>query len=496
MHTDSIVGLLMSQIPLLIMTVNNGTDITNLLPILIVPVIIYIMSLLPKVMEFIKTNKIPSKYVKYHLDDGTKMRNRDFDVNFINNLSVFLNDFNSESIKTGLITNYDRIMNDPNLRYRCVRAIVSPNSDYFCKFIFDQKVIKKIKESGYVFQPNINLKKLQENPIYISFEKFSEIIEKSDKENQNEKIEKERVKISAIDMKAAKDFIYIVNNYNMFKENDIINFKLFKNLYMSCEKTGYTLIRSTVNIRKNYQNVFLTEKNHRTIINIINEWDKNKIAQLNQGIPNKIAFFLTGSPGSGKTSLIYAIANETKRNIASINMQDFTNKAFLCLMSNVENQVVVFDDIDSYKFVQKRNSINDDNSEEIDNFKMIMASPSSDKKDLLLSKFKKEMTLDIFLEVLDGYNYLNGCIVIFTSNHPELLDPAVTRPGRMDHNINFGLCDEYQFRNIFKYFLGKNYLDINNNFVFRENYYSTSYLINTIILPNKHNPKKILQLLE
>ena len=64
--------------------------------------------------------------------------------------------------------------------------------------------------------------------------------------------------------------------------------------------------------------------------------------------------------------------------------------------------------------------------------------------------FNKEMTLDVFLEVLDGYNYLNNCIVILTSNHPEIIDPAVTRPGRIDHDIQFSLCNEYQFKNIFK----------------------------------------------
>ena len=61
------------------------------------------------------------------------------------------------------------------------------------------------------------------------------------------------------------------------------------------------------------------------------------------------------------------------------------------------------------------------------------------------------MTLDVFLEMLDGYNYLNNCIVILSSNHPELIDPAVVRPGRVDHVIEFALADEYQFRNIFKY---------------------------------------------
>lgn len=104
--------------------------------------------------------------------------------------------------------------------------------------------------------------------------------------------------------------------------------------------------------------------------------------------------------------------------------------------------------------------------------------------------------MDVLLEVLDGYNYLKNCIVIIISNHPELLDPAVTRPGRVDHIIKFNSCDIYQFDNIFKYFIGRNYQEINPQFKFPEYCYSTSYIINTIILPNRNDPEKILRLLK
>lgn len=167
-------------------------------------------------------------------------------------------------------------------------------------------------------------------------------------------------------------------------------------------------------------------------------------------------------------------------------------------MSVIENAVLVFDDIDACKFVHRRKNDTEKIENHISQIEKLQLSMLSDddKKKFFSDKFNKNVTLDVFLEVLDGYNYLNNCIVIFTSNHPELLDPAVTRPGRMDHIIEFGLCDEYQFRNMFKYFTKKDYHKIDDEFIFRENYYTTSYIINTIILPNKNSPKKILRMLK
>ncbi len=489
---------LISQLPLILMTINNGVNVTTLLPILIIPVIIYLFQHLPLLIKYIYSTKIPRSYVKYYLEEGRDNYNG-FDscaVYFMDNLSVFLNDFNSDSIKSGLVKKYQRSDDNPNLLYKCVNAIISPDCNYFCKFILDKKIIDEINNTGYVFTSNINLQNLLINPIYISFEKFkkTEKIDSRKSDDEHREIEKERVKISAHNIKAAIDFIYIVNNYYSHKQNNIINFKLKKYLYLPCEKHNFFPIMSYVNVIKNYQNVFLSKDNYHAVVDIIREWDKNKISQLKQGIPNKLAFFFTGSPGCGKTSLVYAIANETKKNIVSVNLHDFTNKNFLSAMTTIENNVVLFDDIDSCKFLHRRDDkVKENNVDQMEILKMVMLS-EDDKKDFN-NKFGKEITLDVFLEVLDGYNYLNNCIVIFTSNHPELLDPAVIRPGRMDHTIDFGLCDEYQFKNIFKYFTKKNYREIDNQYIFRENHYSTSYLINTIILPNKSNPRKILQML-
>ena len=51
---------------------------------------------------------------------------------------------------------------------------------------------------------------------------------------------------------------------------------------------------------------------------------------------------------------------------------------------------------------------------------------------------KDQLTLSGLLNVLDGVVDTPGRILIMTSNHPEMLDPALIRPGRIDKNIMLG----------------------------------------------------------
>jgi DNA replication protein DnaC len=489
MDIDKIITTITNQIPLIIMTISNGTSIYNLIPLLLIPILIYFIQSVPQFVKYTQKEKIPKHYVCCQLEDGGMFRNPDF----IENLSIFLNFFHPTSIKTGQIKKYYWQSDNPILPFKCYHAIINPDSKYYCKFFLGKDIILGIKKIGFFFPKGMNLDNLQKDPIYIWFDSITEQVKEAGIEK---KVQKDLVKISASSMKIIEDFVYVVNNYSVYKNNNINNFKLTKTIYYYDQKEDSKNIDSTVNVIKNYNNVFLSKKNYQMIVDTIIEWENNKLEQLSKGIPNKLSFFLVGTPGCGKSSLIFAIANETKKHIVSVNLQDFTNKAFISLMSTIENKVVVFDDIDTHKFTHKRIQIEvKEDTNQMEQIKLALIA-SKDDKDGYVSKFNKVMTLDVFLEVLDGYNYLNNCIVILTSNHPELLDPAVTRPGRIDHIIEFDLCDKYQFENIFKYFVGSDYRKIDPKYKFQEKCYSTSYIINTIILPNKNNPRKILDLLK
>jgi len=505
---SNIFKTVLAQLPLIIMVMNNGASWMTILPIIILPILMAIIENIEPCWKWLWKEKIPNTYVTFC---ASYNRNNFPSTDIINDLSQFLNTFFQSSIKIGNVEKYQTAPYNPIRVFNPMIPIIDPGADYFQKISFSSKIGNQtiysiIKKSGFEFPAGMNVNDLLSNPIYISFDTVTE-------QNQTPagqtNIKKTVAKISAINIDIAKHFMYIVINYNLHKTNHIDGFKLSRKLYYSDYEAShkYGLISTIVNVKKNYQNVFLSKINEEIVLNNIEKWTKHKSERHDKGMSNKISFLLHGLPGSGKTSLIYAIANETKKSIVSINLQDFSNKTFFKIVSATENNIVVFDDIDSYSFTHQRSNSDQMANQTTNTNANTNANANisaelagclemiSTKEEKSVSMYHKAMTLDSLLEVLDGYNYLNNCIIIITSNRPEVLDSALIRPGRIDYRIEFGLADEYQFGLMFKYFVGIDYKKIDPKFIFKENTYGMSYLINSIILPNVETPQMILDLL-
>ena len=73
-----------------------------------------------------------------------------------------------------------------------------------------------------------------------------------------------------------------------------------------------------------------------------------------------------------------------------------------------------------------------------------------------LPKDGKTKTIDSLLEIFDGYNYLPGAIVIITTNHIDAIDPAIIRPGRMDHKFFFDYALPETVNDILNFFYNNN----------------------------------------
>ncbi|KAJ1554508.1 hypothetical protein HK405_004874 [Cladochytrium tenue] len=59
-------------------------------------------------------------------------------------------------------------------------------------------------------------------------------------------------------------------------------------------------------------------------------------------------------------------------------------------------------------------------------------------------------TLATLLNCLDGHSLAEGVMIIMTTNHPEVLDPAVVRPGRIDLHLSLGYCTRHQLDRMYK----------------------------------------------
>ena len=197
------------------------------------------------------------------------------------------------------------------------------------------------------------------------------------------------------------------------------------------------------------------------------------------GMTQRLGFLFYGIPGSGKTSIIFAIANHYNKQIYNINLKLSRVKFFKQIISIPENSIVIFNDLDTIKVTNKRNI--EDNTD-----------TKNKKKDKDNENDNDCIILADLLEILDGYAYLDKCIIIMTTNHIEKLDEALIRPGRIDHKIEFTYATNNQINQILKYYY-KNYGTNSHNFT--KTNINISYLINTVILPNLDDVDVVLDYL-
>jgi AAA+ superfamily predicted ATPase len=159
----------------------------------------------------------------------------------------------------------------------------------------------------------------------------------------------------------------------------------------------------------------------------------------NKGIPYQLGLLLSGIPGAGKTSVIRAIANLTKRHIINVNFANITTATQLKNLFYSEKLQVYTDNSlsnsQSYFIpIEQRLYV----LEEIDTIGDIVKQRTKEQMDHPVNPLNDELTLGEILTVLDGTMEVPGRIVIMTTNHPEVLDAALIRPGRIDVKVHFG----------------------------------------------------------
>ena len=124
------------------------------------------------------------------------------------------------------------------------------------------------------------------------------------------------------------------------------------------------------------------------------------------------------------------------------------------------NRILVFEDIDCMgNMVKKRkDSFEEDDLENSDEdiYQDLTSTEKIKFKKIIQQKNKDKSSgknnLSYFLNILDGLIECDGRIIIMTTNKPNMLDPALIRPGRIDEKIEFKELGIEDFVNIINQF--------------------------------------------
>ncbi|XVF01079.1 hypothetical protein REPUB_Repub04eG0056500 [Reevesia pubescens] len=202
-----------------------------------------------------------------------------------------------------------------------------------------------------------------------------------------------------------------------------------------------------------FQTLAMDSEVKKKIMEDLERFVKRKEYYKKVGKARKRGYLLFGPPGTGKSSLIAAMANYLNFDIYDLELTAIKKNSELrkALISTGNKSILVVEDIDCSLQLQDR-------------LAQVRAAVSQGSHRLnQLPQYQS--TLSGLLNFID--ELWSSCgderIIVFTSNHKERLDPALLRPGRMDVHIHMSYCNPCGFK-----MLASNYIGIPEHRLFVE----------------------------
>jgi hypothetical protein len=268
---------------------------------------------------------------------------------------------------------------------------------------------------------------------------------------------------------------------------EYLGFENYSEIYTSHGQS----FKSTIYPNRPIESVFLQDGVMESIIKHIEDFMSSEKDYRKHGFPFHTGILLYGPPGTGKTSVVSAIGSSMGMDIYKINLSSVSSDSDLeALFSRISpNSIVLLEDIDAVNTItatrdgktkfddfdpsasnydeeyyeEELDLIDEEELDILDDDDLDMTAEelpqaiaeltgAPDVVPVRQRPSSPGVTLSGLLNVLDGITSPEGAVYFMTTNHPENLDPALIRPGRVDLRKKIDYLNTAQLQNIVKSF--------------------------------------------
>ena len=223
---------------------------------------------------------------------------------------------------------------------------------------------------------------------------------------------------------------------NSFREEEIINKDT--HFLLDVESTDFSS-GQRVCAKRSLETIHLPAGQLEGIVKDIELFRASREKYLKVGINYKRIYLLEGVPGSGKTSLVKALASHFNTKLRVVESTDDLLTSGVCKEFAKNETFALIEEIDTIGAKNREEDSTEDGETKPGN--------------PLINSFSNQK-LKQLLTTLDGIQTPDGLVIFLTTNHVEKLDAALIRPGRVDYRLTFKAPDKTQIESACKYYLG------------------------------------------